>query len=522
MSETFPILSILIFVPLVGFFLILPIDRRSEPLIRSVALTTALVDFFISVALVAFFRLDGDPQFVERHEWIPTFGIEYHLGVDGISIFLVALTTLTSLLCIVSSYSAIKERVKEFMSLLLLLQVGMLGVFLALDFFLFYIFLELTLVPIYFIIGIWGGPRRIYAALKFFIYTALGSLLMLIGIVWLYFHFHQETGYYSSSIFAYYSIAIPIEAQLWLFAAFFIAFGIKTPIFPFHTWLPDAHVEAPTAGSVILAGILLKIGTYGFLRFALPIFPDAARMAIEPIMVLAVISIIYGSWVATVQRDVKKLIAYSSVAHLGFVMIGIFAMSVESIEGAILQMINHGVSTGALFFAVGILYERRHSRMIADFGGISAMAPVFATVFMIVALSSIGLPGMNGFVGEFLIFLGAWRGYPLYVILAATGVVWGAVYMLWMFQRVMFEKSRSKSSTLTDLSARELAYFAPLIALIFFIGLYPRPILERIEPSARKLIDELQTPRFSRADRSGLSDRVAFEGIESEREGARE
>lgn len=489
----FPILTFIIFFPTLAAGLILLVDKTNKSLIRGITFIATLIVFLASMGLFFYFKNNGDPQFVEKYDWMPEFGIEYFVAVDGISLLLILLTTLTCLICCASTFKAIDKHLKEFMVLFLILETGMIGVFCALDFFLFYVFWELMLIPMYFIIGIWGGARKVYAAVKFFIYTMFGSLLMLVAIIWLYFHFFQINGYYSTNILAYHGLAIPLSAQIWLFLAFFLAFAIKVPLFPFHTWLPDAHVEAPTAGSVILAGVLLKMGTYGFLRFSIPILPLATFKMIAPIMILSVVGIIYGAWVATVQKDVKKLIAYSSVSHLGFVMIGMFALTVPAVGGGLLQMVNHGISTGGLFLAVGILYERRGSRLIEDFGGITKVMPLFTVIFMILTLSSIGLPGTNGFVGEFLILVGAWDQYPIVVILAASGVIWAAVYMLWMFQRVMFGKiTNDKNLKLADLDYRELGYFAPLIVLVFFIGIYPKPLLEKIEPSVVKLIRQVE------------------------------
>jgi NADH-quinone oxidoreductase subunit M len=490
-----PLLSLVTFIPLIGMFVILLIDRENKGLIRGVAFTTGLIDFLLSLPLFFQFELTSRMQFVERVDWIPQFGVSYHMGIDGISMLLVLLTTLTCVICYAATWTAVEKHVKEFMALSLLLQTGMIGVFCALDFFLFYVFWEIMLIPMYFIIGVWGGARRIYAAIKFFIYTMFGSVLMLVAILWLYFHQFDVNGVYTTDILAYHGLPIGAQAQTLLFLAFFLAFAIKVPVFPFHTWLPDAHVEAPTVGSVILAGILLKMGTYGFLRFSLPIFPQATLEAVHWIMILSVVGIVYGAWVATVQTDIKKLVAYSSVSHLGFVMMGMFALSVPAVEGAIMQMLNHGVTTGALFLAVGVLYERRHTRLISEYGGITKVMPIFATLFMIVTLSSIGLPGTNGFIGEFLILMGTWKEYPAFVVVATSGVIWAAVYMLWMFQRVMFEKiTKKENENLKDMNLREIAYFAPFIVLIFVMGIFPTPFLEKMEPSVVNLIRQVKGP----------------------------
>jgi len=490
----FPLLSVITFTPLVGMFIILLIDKESRDLIRGVALTTTVITFLLSLPLFFAFEQTHEMQFEEQYDWIPDFGITYHMGVDGISMLLVLLTTLTTAVCVLSTWTAIQKRVKEFMISILLLEVGMVGVFCALDFFLFYVLWELMLIPMYLMIGVWGGERRIYAAVKFFLYTMFGSVLMLVAIIWLYFHQYDLTGQWTMDILAYHGLPIPAVAQSFLFLAFFLAFAIKVPMFPFHTWLPDAHVEAPTAGSVILAGILLKMGTYGFLRFSLPIFPVATEQAMWWVSWLALIGIVYGALVAMVQDDMKKLVAYSSVSHLGFVVLGIFALNVQAIEGGIIQMINHGLSTGALFLAVGVLYERRHTRLISEYGGITSKMPVFAAIFMIVTLSSIGLPGLNGFVGEFLILLGTWEANPLYAAIATTGVIWAAIYMLWMFQRVMFGKiTNPLNEKLKDLNLREIAYFTPLLIFIFLIGVYPTPFLKKMEPSVEHLVKNLNT-----------------------------
>ncbi len=490
--SSIPLLSLITFIPLGGIFIILLIDKENKDLIRGVTLVTTLLNFIVSLPLFLGFKDTHEMQFVEKYDWIPEFGVSYYMGIDGISMLLILLTTLTTAICALATWTAIEKHVKEFMACMLLLEVGMVGVFCALDFILFYVFWELMLIPMYFMIGVWGGQRRIYAAVKFFLFTMFGSVLMLVAIIWMYFHQYELTGEYTMEILKYHGMPIPLAAQTILFLAFFLAFAIKVPMFPFHTWLPDAHVEAPTAGSVILAGILLKMGTYGFLRFSLPIFPVATEQAVWWVSWLALIGIVYGALVAMVQDDIKKLVAYSSVSHLGFVMLGIFALNTEAIQGGILQMINHGISTGALFLAVGVLYERRHTRLISEYGGITSKMPVFAVIFMIVTLSSIGLPGMNGFVGEFLILLGTWKSNPVYAAIATTGVIWAAVYMLWMFQRVMFGKiTNPANENLKDLNTREISYFAPLIALIFIIGVYPAPFLKKMEPSVKHLVNQV-------------------------------
>ncbi|HXO83983.1 MAG TPA: NADH-quinone oxidoreductase subunit M, partial [Gemmatimonadales bacterium] len=453
----------------------------------------SLVEFAISVPLWWTFEPSTGMQFIVSQPWIEAWGIHYTVGVDGISLFMVLLTTFLMPLSILGSWSYITKREGGFYSLLLLLTTGMIGVFVALDLFLFYVMWEVMLIPMYFIIGIWGGENRLYAAIKFFIYTFLGSLLMLVAIVVLYLHAGRVTGQYS---FGYTHLLSQVgllgSGAWWLFGAFFLAFAIKVPMFPLHTWLPDAHVEAPTAGSVILAGILLKMGTYGFLRFAVPFFPT---VALDPtvqlvVVALALIGIIYGGLVAMVQPDFKKLIAYSSVAHLGFVMLGIWALTLQSVQGALLIMINHGISTGALFFLVGMMYERRHSRLIDAYGGIARVVPLFAAMLTIVSLSSIALPGTNGFVGEFLVLVGSFRTYPIATALATTGVIVAAAYLLTALQRVIFNPlTQDENKKLTDLTPRELIVLVPLLVCILWVGIYPKPFLRRMEPSARQLIE---------------------------------
>jgi len=487
------LLTIITFLPLVGAALLFIIPRSKETALKYITLIVMTADFIVSLPLWWNFELaNAGPQFVEKYEWIPGHGIEYYMAVDGISLLLVLLTTFLGPITVLCSWTAITKRVKEYMICLLLLQTGMIGVFVALNLFLFYIFWEAMLIPMYFIIGVWGGERRIYAAVKFFLYTLVGSLLMLVAILYLYFAHRSQTGVYSFDLFALYNVVISPQAQDLLFLAFALAFAIKVPMFPFHTWLPDAHVEAPTAGSVVLAGVLLKMGSYGFLRFALPLFPLAFAKFLPLLAILAVIGVIYGALVSMVQPDLKKLVAFSSVSHLGLVMLGAFALNVQGLEGSILQMINHGLSTGALFLIVGVIYERRHTRLIADFGGLSRVMPVFAAVFMIVTLSSIGLPGLNGFVGELLIILGAFKAFKVFAILSATGMILGAVYMLWMFQRVMYgEVVKEENKNLKDMNAREILTFLPILALIVWIGVYPQPFLRKMDASVQALITRM-------------------------------
>ncbi len=465
---------------------------------KHVAFAVSLGEFALSLPLWWTFAPAAGMQFVLDAPWIPGWGIRYTVGVDGISLFMVLLTTFLVPLSVLGSYSSITKHERAYYALLLLLTSGMIGVFVALDLFLFYVMWEVMLIPMYFIIGVWGGENRLYAAIKFFIYTMFGSLLMLVAILALVHWVGLRTGVYS---FSYEHLMGNLgglgSLAYWFFAAFFLAFAIKVPMFPFHTWLPDAHVEAPTAGSVILAGILLKMGTYGFLRFAFPFFPAVAlHPAIQTgIVVLSLIGIIYGGLVAMVQPDFKKLIAYSSVAHLGFVMLGIWALTLQSVQGALLVMINHGISTGALFFLVGMIYERRHSRLIEAFGGIAKVVPLFAAILTVVSLSSIGLPGTNGFVGEFLVLIGAFRTYPVAATVATTGVIVAAAYLLWALQRVLYNPlDKHENEKLLDLTPRELAVLLPLLACIVWIGVYPKPFLRRMEPSAQHFIQSVKAP----------------------------
>jgi len=483
------VLTALLVWPVVAGVIVLLAPER---LAKHLALAATVIEFALSLPLWWMFVPDGGFQFAQQAAWVPAWGINYAVGVDGISLFLVLLTTFLMPLSVLGSYNYITKKERGYYALLLTLTSGMIGVFVALDLFFFYVMWEVMLIPMYFIIGVWGGDNRLYAAIKFFIYTMFGSLLMLVAILALYLTVHARTGTYSFSYAYLLSNAKDLgPVAWWYFAAFALAFAIKVPIFPFHTWLPDAHVEAPTAGSVILAGILLKMGTYGFLRFALPFFPAVAlHPAVQALIVtLALVGIIYGGLVAMVQPDFKKLIAYSSVAHLGFVMLGIWALTVHSVQGALLVMINHGLSTGALFFLVGMLYERRHSRLIDAYGGIARVVPLLAAVLTIVSLSSIGLPGTNGFVGEFLVLVGSYQTYPMATIIATTGVIVAAAYLLWALQRIIYNPlDKHENEKLTDLTPRELAVLLPLLAVILWIGVYPQPILRRMEPSARAFI----------------------------------
>ena len=501
----FPLLTLITFFPLVGAILLLFLNKEKKEAIRWATLIVALLEFLFSLPLFFNFRLDtGAMQFGEKVPWIPEYGMTYFIGIDGISLFFVLLTTFFTLVSVIACWQDIQKKVKEFMICLLFLETGMIGVFVALDLFLFYVFWEVMLIPMYLLIGVWGNPkRRIYAAVKFFIYTMVGSVLMLVAILVLYFHHGATTGTYTFDLLELYKLQVPLNVQFWLFLAFGLAFAIKVPMFPFHTWLPDAHTEAPTAGSVILAGVLLKMGTYGFIRFAIPLFPQAAFNLMPLISILALIGIIYGALVSMMQPDLKRLVAFSSVSHLGYVMLGMFALNTQGVQGSIYQMLNHGISTGSLFLIVGMIYERRHTRMIADFGGLSKVMPIYATFFMIVSLSSIGLPGTNGFVGEFLILLGVFQSNIVYGVLAATGVILGAAYMLWMFQRVMFGKiTRPENEKLKDLNAREITILVPMVILIFLMGIYPKLFFSKMDASVEKFLKDVKGKIEMKADLS--------------------
>lgn len=486
----FPILSLLIFMPLAGIILLLLIPSAKARFINTVAVLTGSTVCILALRIyMGFDPGNGSFQYVERYRWLERYGISFHIGVDGISLLLIALSAMLGLIAVISSFRSITERYKEYMITLLFLQIGMTGVFAAMDMFLFFIFWEVILIPMYILIALWGGKERVYASIKFFIFTLSGSTLMLIAIIYLAYMCKTQFGYISYDFTDIFRLSIEPGVQLTLFLAFALSFAIKVPLFPFHTWLPDAHTEAPTAGSVILAGILLKMGTYGFLRFNLPLFPDATVTMAPYMIALSITGIIYGALMAMVQPDVKKLVAYSSVSHMGFIMLGIFSLNTEGVTGAVLQMINHGISTGMLFLLVGMIYDRRHTRQIADYGGIAKTVPVFATFFMIASLSSIGLPGMNGFIGEIMIMIGGFMVKPLYGILAASGVIFAAVYMLWMYQRVMFGPiTHEENRNIKDLSFRERAILIPLVCLIFWIGLYPRPLISRYHKSVENII----------------------------------
>ncbi len=508
------ILNLVTYTPLIGAAVILFFIRgENDRWIRITATFFAVLDFLLSLYLWWGFdpKASGNAmwQFRETYSWIPALGVNYDFGIDGIALLLVVLTTFMGIIGIVSSYTAITYRQKEYYVLLLLLQTGMIGTFCALDFFLFYVFWEIMLVPMYFIIGIWGGARKLYAAIKFFLYTLAGSVLMLLSILALYFFndggipFLNIAGLGNGSTFSvlqYHEIGhlIPPTLQFWIFIGFFFGFAIKVPMFPFHTWLPDAHTEAPTAGSIILAAVLLKMGTYGFVRFALPILPGATKQMILPIVILSIIGIIYGALVTLVQKDMKKLIAYSSVSHLGFVMLGMFALNPMGIKGSVIQMINHGISTGALFLLVGIIYERRHSRLISDYGGLAKQMPVYATLFLIAALSSMGLPALNGFIGEFTILLGVANRNIWWAVFAAVGIVLGAAYLLWLYQRVFWGPlDNPANQNVPDVNGRERGLLLALTALMFWIGLFPSTFFEKIEEPVNYIVRKVDPAYFN-------------------------
>ncbi len=482
----FPLLSLIIWLPTLGALLLL--FFQDEEHIKVVALTTALADFVISLFLLAWWINDGSMQYQEMVSWVPTLGINYHLGVDGISLFLVLLTTLLGPIVVLFSWRNVKDNLKSFMFLLLVQQTGMLGVFLALDMVVFFIFWEFTLIPMYFLIGRWGGKNRVYAAVKFFLYTMAGSAFMLVVILMLYW----QGG--SFDWVALQQAPMDLKFQTWAFLAFALAFAIKIPLFPFHTWLPDAHVQAPTAGSVILAGVLLKMGSYGFMRFNLPLFPEATQLYAPLVAILAMIGIIYGALVALVQKDVKSLVAYSSIAHLGFVMLGVASLTVQGLSGAVLQGVNHGLATGALFLLVGMIYDRRHTRLFSEYGGLWKQIPVWSAFFIIVVLASVGLPGLNGFVGEFTILVGTFQANPWWAAVATLGVILAAWYLLTAVRKMVFGPlDEEKNGNLLDLNKREIAVLIPLVFLFFFIGLYPSFFLDKINPAVDVLLQTVQS-----------------------------
>ncbi|HTL13020.1 MAG TPA: NADH-quinone oxidoreductase subunit M [Bdellovibrionota bacterium] len=492
------LLSAVVFLPLVWSILGLLLPTNAKKLHGYWALLGSLGVFVLSLWLYKTYDAHGaDFQLTEKADWLPSLGISYQLSMDGISLWLMLLTTFLSPLVILGSFTAVESRTKEYYFLLLALETGMLGAFVAMDLFLFYVFWEAMLVPMYFLIGIWGGKERVYAAMKFFLFTMVGSLLMLVAIFYLAYQHKVQFGGYSMALLDLYKLVLPgggwLSVQSLLFLAFALAFAIKVPLFPFHTWLPDAHVQAPTAGSVILAGVLLKMGGYGFIRFAFPLFPQAVAQYQTVFLALGSIAIVYGAWVAMVQPDVKKLVAYSSVSHMGYVILGLFSLNLIAATGSVYQMLNHGISTGALFLLVGVIYERRHTRMITDFGGITKVMPLFAVVFMIITLSSVALPGTNGFVGEFLILLGTYKTKPLAAAIAGLGVIFGAVYMLWMFQRVMFgEIKNPENKNLKDLTFREGVVLAPLVVAVFVMGVYPNFFFQKMEPSIQRFLERSQ------------------------------
>lgn len=483
----YPILSTVIFLPVLGALLILLTRRSWELLAKWIALATSIATFLASVPLFTEFdKSTYKMQFAEKHSWIPDWNIYYFLGVDGISVLFVLLSALIAILCVLISWEAIKTKVKEFYISILLTTSFMIGVFCSLDFFLFYLFWEAMLIPMFLIIGVWGGPDRIYAAIKFFLYTLVGSVLMLVGIIVLYLYAGN-----TFNILDLMTKTYPYNMQLWLFWAFFAAFAVKVPMWPVHTWLPVAHTEAPTAGSVILAAILIKMGAYGFLRFSLPLFPEASKAMAPVMLTLSVIAIIYGAVICFAQTDLKRLIAYSSVSHMGFVTLGIFALNTQGLEGGILQMLNHGIVTGALFLSVGIVYERTHSRQIVDYGGLATPMPIYAAFFMVFTLAAVGLPGTNGFIGEFLILLGGFTANKLAGVLGATGIIIGAGYMLWLYQKIFFMEVNMKVVGLPDMDIRETITLIPLIILVLWIGIYPNPFLDFMHPSVQHLLERV-------------------------------
>jgi NADH-quinone oxidoreductase subunit M len=520
-----PSLSLLVLLPLVGGLLVLALGRERDALVRQVALVVSILTFLLS--LVIWWKFDpasADYQFVERHTWMPDFGISYHVGIDGISLLLVILTTFLTPISLLCSWQSIEKHVKEFSFFMLALEAAMIGVFISLDLFLFYLFWDAMLIPMYFLIGVWGYDRRVYASIKFILYTMAGSVLMLVAIIWLAYYHQAVIGVPSFDIVDLYALNIPAGFQLWPFLAFTVAFAIKVPLFPFHTWLPDAHVEAPTAGSVILAGVLLKMGTYGLLRFSFPLFPQAAQFFAPYLAILAVVGIVYGALVAMVQPDMKKLVAYSSVSHLGFVVLGLTALNLNGVHGAVYQMLAHGVSTGGLFLVVGMLSDRRHTRLIAEYGGLKAVAPRLVAAFLLVTLASVALPGMNGFVGEFLILLGAFsapivKPAGVYTAVAATGVILSAVYMLWMFQRVNYGPlTNAKNRGLRDLSVREWCVIGPVCAVAIFMGVFPGVFLRPMEASVKRTIEHVLPTGPLNAQASGGGARIGWsKGPESAR-----
>ena len=500
-------LSIVLFTPLAGLLVLLFIPSSRPNAIRWWANIASFIGFLVCLPLVFNFDRSKDFQFVEKASWIPSLGASYHLGIDGYSLLLIVLTGLLGFLSILSSWRAIEHRLKEYYANFLVLQVGMLGVFMARDLLLFFVFWELVLVPMYFIIAIWGSHRRVYAAFKFIIYTLIGSVVMFLGILALYFEHYSQFQIYTFEAAELMRISLPANLQWWVFWAFFLGFAVKVPMWPLHTWLPDAHTEAPTAGSVILASILLKMGTYGFLRFSLPLLPDAAKdpAIVNAMAVLSIIAIVYGALVCLMQKDWKKLIAYSSVSHLGFCTLGIFALNPNGLAGSVIQQVNHGISTGMLFLIVGIAYERRHTREIAEYGGLLRVMPMFTIVFFIAALSSMGMPALNGFIGEITILQGAYQVSLNWACWCVLGIALGAAYLIWLFQRTMLGEASQKNLHLKDLSAREIAVFAPLLIWAFWIGLYPKPFFAVLERPTAQIVERLRpsSPPVSQAAANG-------------------
>ncbi len=505
MNGASALLPAVLALPLIGAILVMLLPKDEDGLARGVAMGVSLLTFGLSLAILVPYDINpshGSMQLVFDKEWIPGLGAHFKVGVDGISLLLILLTTFLTPIILLSARTSITSKVREFCAIMLILEVGMLGAFMALDMFLFYVFWEIMLIPMYLLIGIWGGQRRIYASIKFVIYTMLGSLLMLVAIFYLYAQYGAVTGEYTLDLMSLDKLVLPHNVQVYCFLAFALAFAIKVPLFPLHTWLPDAHVQAPTAGSVILAGVLLKFGVYGFLRFAMPLFPYGAAQMAPYIAYLAVAGIVYGAFVAFAQSDVKKLVAYSSVSHLGFCMIGLFALNSQGIEGSIYAMISHGLTTSGLFLAIGVVYERRHTREMSEYGGLWRQMPVFAALFLICMLGSVGLPGLSGFVGEFLTIFGTFiadKSFPvgwdhflphpmLLAAAATTGVIFGAVYLLYMFQKMMFGELKEQNKGLQDLSWREIGVFTPLVIGIFVLGLYPKPIIKVMNPAVDQFI----------------------------------
>ena len=498
-------LTVVVFLPAMGALIIaLFVPKTNENAIKLVANAVAFVDFALSLVLLQGFEIATTQlQHVTKVSWIPQLGIEYFIGIDGISLLLVILTTGLGFIAVLSSWTYIQERLKEYYAILLLLQTGILGVFVSFDFFLFYVFWEVMLVPMYFLIGIWGDKNRLYAAIKFFLYTLFGSVLMLLGIIALYLANAAETGVYTFNILEFYQLTLSPDLQWWIFLAFFLGFAIKVPMFPFHTWLPDAHVQAPTAGSVILAGVLLKMGTYGFIRLSLPILPDATRQFVPMIAVLSIIAIIYGGLVALMQKDWKSLVAYSSVSHMGFITLGIFMLNPVALQGGIFQMLAHGVATGGLFLIVGLIYERMHTKEIARFSGLAQVMPVYATMFAIIAFASLGMPTLNGFIGEFLVLAGTFQESHQYAFFAVWGVVLAAAYLLWLYQRVMLgEVKDDEIAGLKDLNLRESMTLIPLVIMAIVMGIYPKPFLKMIEEPVNAIIERVRPGYF---DGSGVT-----------------